>query len=196
MPLFNPSAAATAAILATGYPLDQLALKAANFDPIFANGLTGALTSGRTYYQRLPIPHATPISNLIFRLWVGGSALTSSQCFAGVYSSAGTLLAKSADLSTTFASSGLKTVALIPEAGQSLPVGGPGVWVRTCLLFNGTTPPNILKTSSSVDGTIMDVGQSGTACRFSVDTTGRTAIQATDQGSTQETVATIWVGAS
>jgi hypothetical protein len=66
----------------------------------------------------LRIPVATTIISALLFLDTAGSALTSGQqCFAALYSSSGTLLSVTADQSTAWVSTGLRTMALATAAG-------------------------------------------------------------------------------
>lgn len=65
-----------------------------------------------------------------------GSTITAA--FAGLYTSAGVLLQKTADQETAWESTGFKAMAL---AAQVTVEGGPGVWVYAAFLSSGGTPP-------------------------------------------------------
>lgn len=122
----------------------QHGLKGTNFPPRGANG-SAQLATGFLHTQKIWLDDPTALANVHFRVFTAGATLTSGQCFAGVYSSAGVLLGKSADLSTVLTSTGFKTIGITAEAGQSLAVGGPGVWIRTAILVVGTTMPVLLQ---------------------------------------------------
>lgn len=117
-----------------------------SFDPMFAwSGKAAA--AGFLHMVKMFVEDPTvTIANAHWYPNVGGSGLTSNQCFAFLYNSAGTLIAKSADLSasTALTGTGFKTVALTAESGQSLQLGGPGVWVNVGLLINGSSMPSFL----------------------------------------------------
>jgi hypothetical protein len=127
----------------------QNALLAANGDPGDAAQRTPQQTSGGfVIVARIWVPRTITVANIEMYLKTVGVTLTSNQNFAGLYSSSGTLIAKTADQSANWvagsapAGVGLKTMALTAESGQSLTLtGGPGAFVYGAVLTNGSTQP-------------------------------------------------------
>lgn len=115
-------------------------LLAWNFDPILlqSGSATVSVQSGRVIFQRVQIPVTMTINNVLASISTAGSGLTSGQCLAGLYSSALAKLGASADQSTVFTSTGLKTIALSSPVTVT---GGPGVWIYVAILSVGTTVP-------------------------------------------------------
>lgn len=115
---------------------------ASNFDPALANN--GLLyTGGFVTATRIWIPETITVTNLVVWVPVAGATLTADQNWGGLYRSDNTLLAKTASQHTAWQSTGLKTMALTAEAGQSLTIpGGQGTWIYAALLANGTTKPS------------------------------------------------------
>lgn len=109
------------------------------------------------------------ITNVLLHFTVGGSSL--SNCYAAVYNDAGALLgagAVTADQSTAWQSSGLKTCALTtPQAVTKGAVYRIGFW------WNGTTAPTASR-GSNAGSTIINVGQSAGTARHATANTGLT----------------------
>jgi hypothetical protein len=106
-----------------------------SFDPRSIQTAGVALSSGFPYLSRILVPHGLTVSNIWCAVMTGGSGLTSSQCFAGLYDPTGARLAITADMSTTWNSTGIKSMALTGSVGVTLP------WLWVALLSNGTTGP-------------------------------------------------------
>ncbi len=109
------------------------------FDPIHSavpnGGFNGA--NGTLYCVGLCLPKRSTVTNVVMRVKTAGATLTSGQNFAGLWDSAGNLVGATADQSTAWTSTGIKTMAL---AGGpfNLPSGiyYAGPW------SNGTTRPH------------------------------------------------------
>lgn len=119
-------------------------LRAATFDLAHASSLL-TLAGGFVWVARMWIPETITVTSFELGIAVAGSGLTAGQNFAGIYSSTGILIAKTADLSATWNSTGMKSPSLTAETGQSLTIaGGPGVWIYGAFLSNGSTQPSPL----------------------------------------------------
>lgn len=109
------------------------------------------------------------ITNILLHFTVGGSSL--SNCYAALYNDAGALLgagAVTADQSTAWQSSGLKTCALnTPQAVTRGDIYRIGFW------WNGTTAPTASR-GSNAGSTIINVGQSASTARFATANSGLT----------------------
>jgi hypothetical protein len=93
------------------------------FDPAGASA-TFTPAAGTLYLVRQPVHRDAPITKSILALSAGGSGATPlSGVFVGLYDVNGVLRAKTADLSATYATGGIKTTALVNEAGQSGLIG-------------------------------------------------------------------------
>lgn len=126
------------------------------FDPGMSyNG--NAPSAGVVYVTAVPIRRSCTITNVINCVGVAGSGLTSGQNFAALYNSAGTLLSQTADQTTAWASTGIKTMAL--GAAQAVT---PGIYY-VAVWSNGTTPPKFLETITTVYGGALI---NGTPVRF------------------------------
>lgn len=85
-----------------------------NFDPATCvSGTTGITAAGTAQVMRLYIPQATTISNLY--VWVGTAGGTLTNTYMALYQN-GTKLQQTADMSTAFQTSGLKTGSITSQA--------------------------------------------------------------------------------
>ncbi|HEY6276022.1 MAG TPA: hypothetical protein VIX86_06790 [Streptosporangiaceae bacterium] len=121
----------------TSFEASDAAYLAWNYDPQQISTQTALPTTGQVVLSRINLRQAISVTNVLYYVGTIGSTLTSGQCFAGLYSSAGTLIGASADQSVAWAA----TTGLYTSALASGPfAAGPGfVWVA--LMFNGTTGP-------------------------------------------------------
>lgn len=113
-------------------------MQAWSFPLALASGTAGALTGqGQQVLAGLNLPLNTSYSNIYLKVATASNGLTSGQCFAGVYSPSGTLVASTAQLATTVGTStGVITCPLISPFTTT--VAGQ-YWVGC--FFNGGTNP-------------------------------------------------------
>lgn len=139
------------------------------YDPALAVNST-QLTGGTLYLARVDI--AADVTATKIYWWVAntGSGATAGQNWAGLYSSAGTLLA-SANVDSSFSSATLKTTAIAATALTA----GSFYWVA--LLFNASVTPTLTRASgwSGVD-TAANLGLAASAYRFAKNGTALTAL--------------------
>lgn len=102
---------------------------------VTATGLT--IASATIYLQKIEVPYTKTFTSLDFS--VATAHVGNSNTQLGMYSSAGTYLTSSADISTTVQSTGAKSVNL--AAAQTI-TGGPSVfvWVAYHAGVTGGTP--------------------------------------------------------
>jgi hypothetical protein len=143
----------------------------ATFDPALSQSNQAVVTAGVLSVARIRITENGTIGNAMLHVGVAGSGLTSAQCLLGIYNSVGTLIGKSADLSGVLNSTGLKTIAVTAESGQSLAVL-TGAIVYVGLLQNGTTPAQLRGPATGA----VNANVSGFGNRFSTMGTGQTAL--------------------
>lgn len=122
------------------------------YDPTKSTS-TNVLTSGTIQGARIKLPVGVTLANIVSHVGTAGSGLTAAQCFGGLYTTGGVLIAKTGDLSAVYNSTGLKTNALTVQGGQSLTFSAGSV-VIAALLFNGTTPPALQRLSTSLGAPI------------------------------------------
>jgi hypothetical protein len=116
------------------------------FDPAIST--PSAISSGRTYLWKVPVPHTITVTNLITYVSVAGVALIATGCNMALYDSTGARIGATADMSTAMGSIGLKTTALIAPVDVT---GGATtfVWIGMKASFT-TTSPQFLRSFSAV----------------------------------------------
>jgi hypothetical protein len=155
-------------------------LIAAMFDPLLNSGAVTGWTAGWLFAGQVSTNKPATVTNIVMRMQAAGATL--SNCFAGLYSNSGTLIAKTADQSTPWQSTGIKTMALTAESGQSLDLdGGPGIYYYLAMLWNGTTMPHpwgILPSDGNLPNDPMTSGTVG-QFRIGIELGSRTSLPAT-----------------
>lgn len=140
-----------------------------NFPLQYAPGGTALGTAGTLYLSRIRRVPAQTISNIHCFVNVIGSSLTSGQCFAALFTAAGSNVAVTADQATAWASIGVKTMALAaPYANPSVADLYVGAW------FNGTTGPQLWRMATGFSGAIPNVGLSAPNLQAATADTGLT----------------------
>lgn len=108
-------------------------------DPATATG--GATSTGGTVYlMRIAVRQAMTITAIGLVVTTAGATLTTNQNFVGLYNSAGTLLATSADQTTAWGTIGYKSAAI----SQAVTPG----YYYVGIVSNGTTPASFLRGNS------------------------------------------------
>lgn len=161
------------------------------FDPTGVQAATVLSTAGVSHIVRIRVT-GTLITNILIHMTVGGSTLTAGQCFAELFTDAGTRLASTADQATAWTSAGMKTMPLVtPQAVTS------GAWYKVRFWFNGTTGPTLSRGINS-SSAILNAGLSTPNFRFSTADTGLTtaALAVTTIGTQTGTATGWWVGLS
>jgi hypothetical protein len=133
------------------------------FDPILAPGGSTGAAAGTLNIARLHLPKAQTITNVLLYVTGAGSTLTSGQCFAGLYSSAGAKLDLTADQAATgsnWQSTGLKTMPLAAGATSRAAGDYYVVWWA-----NGSTLPSMARQPAAAAG-LANAGLSAPNMRF------------------------------
>jgi hypothetical protein len=183
MPLYSPASTGLG-----GYvPADSNYL-GWTFDSVDVQG--GAIwpTAGTLNLARIKVGQAT-VSNIVIHFTVAGGTLTTGQCFAGLYSSAGVLLSSTADQSTNWQTGGLKSMPL--SAAQS--VSGPFVYVG--FFANGTTMPTQTRAVNS-SSAIVNPNQSAPNFRYATADAGLTTALPASFGAQTGAATGWWVALS
>jgi hypothetical protein len=129
---------------------------------------TGQPSSGAVRLIKLTLKRAATISNIWLTITVAGATLTASQNFVGLYTSAGTRVALSADQSSNWTSTGTKSIAL--TASYSAAAGDYFV----AILSNGTTIPTFSASSSGTNPS--NVNLTGASLRFANGPSAQTTL--------------------
>lgn len=148
-------------------------LLAAPFDPASCSANGSQPASGRLYLIAIPVRSSITISKVTVVIGVAGSGLTSGQCFLGLYSSTGTLLASTADQSTAFTSTGNISATL------TTPYAAAAGTYYIGLLVNGTTSPYFAcGTTFGANFTPGNANRTPTTARFGRGPSSQTSLPA------------------
>lgn len=154
IPRYNPS------------PQDQ-GLVSWTCDPATQNQTQIIPAAGQLMTVKLVIPVISTVTNIIMSIATQGSSLTSGQNFAGLYNPAGTLLSATADQTTNWGTTGLKTIALSSQQ-TNLP---PGTYT-VAFYSNGTTLPTLRV--GTTGSSWPNAGLATASSRFGLANTGLT----------------------
>jgi|SRR6516164_5657821 len=181
----NPAAELVEGAALTFAAVDH-GLQAWAFDPSNATGTYTLATAGTVYVVALKV-NPRLISNIVVGVTTAGGTLTASQCFAGLYQG-GTLIGTTADQSTAWGTTGVKTMAL---ASPVIPLGG---LVYAALVFNGTTGPT-LAAGTGVQS-VNNVGLTAATSRYGTANTSVTTALPTTLATVANLAQAPWVGLS
>lgn len=158
------------------------------FDAVACASTGATPTAGTLQLVRLHVPVATTITNVVLFADTAGATLTSGQNFAALYTSAGSLLAATADQTTAWGTSGLKTMAL--TAAQAVSAGDYYVGFYA----NGTTTPAFAR---AVKGnSILNAGLSNASSRWATGATGLTTAMPASAGTLASSSNGYWAALS
>jgi hypothetical protein len=121
---------------------------------------------------------------------VAGATLTTNQCFAGLYTSAGVLLSSTADQSVAWATGGLKTMALAVAQATTIDTYYYVGWYAV-----GTTMPTQTRRINS-SSAITNVGLAAPNFAFGTANTGLTTALPDPIGTQTGGATGWWVGLS
>lgn len=151
---------------------EDAGLIAWNYDPAALQSITTTTpTGGLVYLNRINIRVPTTITNILLGVQTAGSGLTASQNYAGLYNASGTLLSATADQSSVWTGTGLKTAAL--TSAQAVGAGTYYVGFVT----NGTTTP-IFARSNAVSVSTENLGLPAASARWSTGPSAQTTLPA------------------
>lgn len=178
-------------------PVDN-GLLATNYDPGLADSQFDTL-DGEILWSKVWVPVQVTVSNLVVLLGSPGSGFSAGN-FGAVYSSAGTLIAKTGEQSDAGewddADPSTKSMPLTVEGGQSLTFGGVGVYVICGVMSRATTNPTF-KVRVMEDEVNMNL--SGLSLRSGSDASNlsQTTMPSTITGGNQTaTFRLVWMGLS
>jgi len=159
-------------------------------DPRVAANSGSLSVAGTLYLQRVHLPVAASVTNVVMVVTSALTTATSGQNFAALFTSAGALVAQSADQSTAWATTGTKTMAL---------AGGPhscaagdyylGVWA------NASGLPAFARASSQ-SAQLVNVGLSAPNLRSCTANTGLTTAAPSSLGSQTSSSLALWAALS
>lgn len=145
-----------------------------NFDPAMVSSSSQTITYGVVTLLKITPQSSGTINNIIVHLSTASTGtLTTSQNFAAIYDLSGTRQAITADQTTSWGTTGIKTMALV--SGYAV-TAGTDYWVA--LLCNGTsTAPAFARGPASA--TVANVGLTTAFNRFAANGTTITAMPST-----------------
>lgn len=108
-------------------------LQAWSFDPLYAGGTYIPAANGQMFGVALKVTNSFTTSSICYATATAGSGFTSGRNLLGLYNTAGTLLAQTPDMSTSWTSTGRWNTA----------------WTASVLLTPGTYYVNFLVTAST-----------------------------------------------
>lgn len=160
------------------------------FDPADVQGATILPTGGRLELARFRAASGL-ITNILATVTVAGGTLTSGRNFAALYTDAGALVAATADQTTPWGTTGLKTMALTTP--QTV-VPGAFYWVG--IYANGTTLPTLARGSVAFNGAALNSGMAAPVLRYSSADTGLTTAMPATLGAQTAQPTAWWFGLS
>lgn len=160
------------------------------FDPADVQGATILSTAGQLELARVRATSAL-ITNILATVTVAGGTLTSGRNFAALFTDAGALMSATADQTTAWGTTGLKTMAL--SAAQAVT---PGAFYRIGVFSNGTTLPTFARGSVAFSGAALNAGMSGSVLRYSSADTGLTTAMPANLGAQTAQATAWWFGLS
>lgn len=140
---------------------------------------SAVVTGGTLYLAKIPLAAGTVVTNLWFSIHTAAVSITAAQNFGGLYSSGGTLLATSADLSTAI---GTNTGAIEAPLAAAYTVQTSGNYYAG-FFFNASVTEPILNcyvgqgtitTGAQAMGSATTFGNTAAKFPFAVNTTGNT----------------------
>src|SRR5262249_50065366 len=126
------------------------------------------------------------ITSIYLSVASGGSSLTSGDSKAALYNSAGTLLSATADQSSSWTSSGLKTIAL---TSQQTNLAAGTYYVAFWSVSTGTMP----SFRTGLNSTTVNVGLSAANSRYATADTSLTSTAPGSLGTFTALSASYWV---
>lgn len=140
------------------------------YDPALSDG-SSLVPTGTLNLMRVPIRAGVSTVSVTMCSTVAGVTLTAGQNLMGLYSSAGVLVAQTADQTASWLSTGTKTMAWT----GATPLAPGMYWVA--MLTNGTTAPQIQRGQTNAANAI-NYGLTAANSRFGTFGAGLTALPA------------------
>lgn len=155
-----------------------------------ASGTQLLAAGGSVYGTAIQVRRTTTVTSLVASITTAGATLTVNESFGLLFNSAGTLVAKTGDQSTNWATAGLQTMALISVTSLTLPAGL--YWAA--VVSTGTTLPTFAK--SGAPAALYNNGLAVNLSRCGVLATGVTTSPGniTPSSITQATAQPLWFG--
>lgn len=153
----------------SGNPLPDLHnLVSWNFDPSLSGG-TAKLVEQTIYLQKFYVPEPSTLSSVMLNV-TNATPVGGTQSYIGLYSTGGTKLAESADVSTQFETTGMKTISFTTPY-----VADTGYYYTAILVGNNPGLGPDLSTSGGATD-MNNVNLTGADLRFASGPTGQTSL--------------------
>jgi hypothetical protein len=184
------------------YPWQINELLGWSHDPVMNAGTPAAMTAGVMMFVRMAVTPSATLTDLLIAVQTVGKTLTASENRLGVYkhntvSKEGILIAQTADQSTAWESTGVKTAALTAVEGESLTLGNEN-HLFVGILANGSTMPVFAGVEKSEKMSYFSVNllpETGVRIGQQTEVTGVTALPTSYKLTTaKEAFKPIWVG--
>lgn len=148
---------------------------------------TGQPSSGSIRMIKIILRRPATITNIMIGISTAGASLTASQCFVGLYTSAGTRVGLSADQSTNWTTNGTKSIAL------TTPYSAAAGSYYVAILANGTTIPNFYA-NNSPSIAVNNINLAAGAGRYLNGPSSQTSLPSSiTMGSTSTAATSYWV---
>lgn len=182
MPLYTPNP--------IYYPImtDRAGFLAESINAAYISGSTVVPTAGRLELVKLKLAQSASVTNIVMHVATVGNTLTSGQCFAVLYTGAGTRVGVTATQDVAWVSLGVKTMAL--ASGPFACAAGDyyvGFW------FNGTTGPALAR-QGALANTMTNIGLSSPSFLSATADTGLTTTSPPTIGA-MTSAANVWYAA-
>jgi hypothetical protein len=148
----------------TVFKASDYGLASMAYDPTIATNQS-ALISGSVFMTKLMIRSNVTVNRLWYNVSVAGTSLTAGQNFIGLYDSSGNRIAVSADLSSDWTATGLKSTSFTAPVDLI-----PGAYYGA-ILCNATTPITVAR-GSGQSTNMMNVNLTSSTARFTQGGTG------------------------
>lgn len=160
------------------------------YDPLAAT-TTSLSIAGRVYLVALWVRQPTLLSNAWIQVTTGATGATAGQNFLGLYNSAGTQVAVTADISASLGTTGAKTAAF------TTPYSAPSGQYWMGMVFNAATTLPTLASAISASN-YGHLNNAAANYRFAVNGSGATALPAsiTPASNSTTNALTFWTGVS
>lgn len=167
-----PAANSASSPMAPG-PID-MGWKAWTFDPVIVSGGATTVVAGTVYLSKVLVRQPISVSNIHLYVKSAGVTLTASQNFAGIYNSAGSLVAQTADQTANWVTA--NTFRNIALTGGPFTLNPGFYWVS--VVSNGTTTPGFGRAVSTEGTALYGGGVTAANYRFATNSTAQTSLPA------------------
>lgn len=141
------------------------------YDPVRVGSTSTVVTAGVLNVIKVKLPVAGSLTKVFLYVNTAGATLTNS--FAGLYDSSGTRQALTADQSSNWTSTGLKTISFTGSYSAAI-----GSFYIAILVGTATTAPAFGRNTSSGATGLINANVTGASLRFATISTGLTALPA------------------